>query len=566
MMRTIFFLLGAFLLGWPVLSTAQLPDTIPFWKLHHSTWIASDPVPGAVVQSTRSFREKLLNDPYRPGYHFTLPEGDGLPGDPNGAFYANGRYHLMYLYRREGRGFSWGHVSSKDMLHWRHHPDAIVPSGNEDGAFSGGAFVDDDGTAILSYWQFIALNAGETFADRVRATGPSGIALAMSKDNHYDNWQKPDFNPVVESTDWGITEFTDAEGNLKVVGSADPSNIWKANGYYYMLMGNLLVLNKYGRDAGAPSNYQGDHLYLFRSADLKDWEYRGEFYDRNHAWTDISEDNMCPSFLPLPSSAEGGEPSGKHLLLFISHNKGAQYYTGTLNDENFEPDHHGRMTWVDNAYFAPEALMDGQGRQIMWSWIFDDRPDSVKAAYGWNGTYGLPRTLWLGQDGTLSQAPVAELAQLRQHMQQSKDLVVNDGAEVPLPGFGHELMELEIQVDLAGATRFGVKVNCSDDGREETVIFYDDQEKSLQVDTRLSSLGYGRKVIERAPYDLKDGLLTMRIFVDRSIVEVFANDKQAIGRTIYPTLSGTAIKLFASGGQAKVRSVKAWELMPANPY
>ena len=52
----------------------------------------------------------------------------------------------------------------------------------------------------------------------------------------------------------------------------------------------------------------------------------------------------------------------------------------------FFPDHHGRMTWKDNAYFAPEALTDGKGRQIMWSWIFDDRPDSLINFRGWTGT------------------------------------------------------------------------------------------------------------------------------------------------------------------------------------
>src|SRR5690606_41142385 len=160
-MKKIFPLLGALVMALPFFSSAQLLDTVAFSKLQNATWITSQPVPGAVVQATRSFREKLLSDPYRPGYHFTVPEGNGIPGDPNGAFYTNGRYHLLYLYHREGRGSSWGHVSSNDMLHWRHHPDAIVPSGNEDGVFSGGAFVDDDGKAILSYWQVISLRAGE---------------------------------------------------------------------------------------------------------------------------------------------------------------------------------------------------------------------------------------------------------------------------------------------------------------------------------------------------------------------------------------------------------------------
>jgi len=124
------------------------------------------------------------------------------------------------------------------------------------------------------------------------------------------------------------------------------------------------------------------------SDDLKKWEYVHELYKSDRKWTEKTEDNMCPSFLPLPSSPDGGEPSGKYLLLFISHNKGCQYYVGSYRNDRFYPDNHGRMTWVDNAYFAPEALIDGDGRQIMWAWIFDDRPDSLKNFYGWTGTYG----------------------------------------------------------------------------------------------------------------------------------------------------------------------------------
>ncbi len=135
-----FILLPAIIIFLPVLVQSQ-SDTI---KGNDSgiVWIKGQSVPKAIVQSTRSFRERLLSDPYRPAYHFCVPEDVGIPGDPNGAFYYNGRYHLMYLYKREGSGFSWGHVSSKDLLNWRHHPDALVPGNGDDGVFSGGAFID----------------------------------------------------------------------------------------------------------------------------------------------------------------------------------------------------------------------------------------------------------------------------------------------------------------------------------------------------------------------------------------------------------------------------------------
>jgi len=127
-----------------------------------------------------------------------------------------------------------------------------------------------------------------------------------------------------------------------------------------------MVLNKYGRKPDSPAKYTGDHLYLYESANLENWKYKGEFYERNPAWTDGSEDDMCPVFLPLPASPEGGRPSGKHLLLFISHNKGCQYYVGVSDTRNdkFIPESHGRMTWKDTTMFAPEALIDGKGRQL----------------------------------------------------------------------------------------------------------------------------------------------------------------------------------------------------------
>jgi len=397
--------------------------------------------------------------------------------------------------------------------------------------------------------------------------GDKGIGLAKSTDHNFNKWEKSGNNPVIKSTEWGITEMKDASGKEIHVGSADPSNIWKKDGSYYMLTGNLMVLNKYGRKTDSPADEQGDRLYLFESKNLKDWNYIHRFYESKREWTDASEDNMCPSFLPLPSSPDGGKSSNKYLLLSISHNKGCQYYIGDYKNDHFYPNNHGRMSWKDNAYFAPEALIDGKGRQIMWSWIFDDRPDSVKNYYGWTGTYGLPRSLWLGNDGTLRMRPVKELETLRMKEAMVSNVKVASGSEFKLNQLGHELMELEITIAPNNAMRYGVKVCVSDDGREKTSIYYDKSDRKLKFDTRKSGLKFGRKIIEEAPLELKNGEpLVLRIFVDKSIVEVFANDRQAIGRMVYPTLGGKGISLFSEGGNIEVKSVKAWELSPSNLY
>ncbi|MSR81373.1 MAG: glycoside hydrolase family 32 protein [Candidatus Latescibacteria bacterium] len=513
-------------------------------------WQEGGPVPDAAVRSSRALRERLLADATRPRYHFCVPEDQGMPGDPNGAFYAGGRYHLMYLYSRSGSGFCWGHISSADLLHWRHHPDAIGPGDGDEGCFSGGAFVDEDGTATLSYWML---------------WGDKGIGLAQSPGPAYETWTKLAANPVIKSSEWGITELRDAQGQPLLVGSADPSNIWKEGGRYYMLTGNLLVLNKVGRAADAPEAEQGDRLYLFVSDDLKKWEYLHVFYQRRPEWTDPSEDNMCPSFLPLPASPEGGPSSGKHLLLFISHNKGCQYYVGTYRDHHFHPETHGRMTWVDNTYFAPEALMDPQGRQIMWSWLLDN-PEGDKER-GWSGVYGLPRTLWVGEDNTLRLAPVGELELLRGPVRRWRAQTLKAGQTKVLEGLDGTSCELEVEFEVGEAQRCGLKVRAAADGQEQTLIYYDREAQQLVFDATRSG-GTGRRVLERAPLVLAPGeTLRLRVFVDQSVVEIFANERQAIGRRVYPLRPDSqGVFLFAEGGAARVRRIAAWDLGPTNAY
>ena len=532
---------GASLVTSSVTSSASSP--VP------KSWSASGPVPEEVVRSARMLREHLLEDPYRPQYHFCVPEDMGIPGDPNGAFFANGRYHLMYLYNRTGSGFCWGHVSSTDLVHWRHHHDAIGPGAGDEGCFSGGAFLDDDGTAYLSYWML---------------WGAKGIGLAKNTDPDFEHWQKLAENPVIQSSEWGISEQKDEAGKSIHFGSADPSNIWKKDGEYYMLTGSLLVLNKFGRAPESPVSEQGDRLYLLKSKDLKSWKYLGVFYDRKPEWTDRSEDNMCPSFLPLPSSPDGGKPSGKHLLLFISHNKGCQYYVGQYGQDHFTPDNHGRMTWVDNTYFAPEALIDGHGRQIMWAWLTDNPPN--EKANGWSGVYGLPRTLWLGEDGTLRMRPVKEIESLRGRGKTWANFDIPVSGELPIHGVRGDCFEMVIESTILGAGPFGVKLRASKDGKEKTLVYYDAKKGSLVMDTTKSGLSV-RKTVESAPFSLKRGEpLKLRIFVDQSVVEVYANDRQAITRRVYPTQNDSlGISIFGNHG-TKIKRVQAWEMSPSNPY
>jgi beta-fructofuranosidase len=223
------------------------------------------------------------------------------------------------------------------------------------------------------------------------------------------------------------------------------------------------------------------------------------------------------------------------------------------------------MAWIDNTFFAPEALVDEQGRQIMWAWLLDN-PGGDKER-GWSGVYGLPRSLWLGEDGTLRMQPVKELEDLRCHEQSWSATTLANGETKALEGVVGDSYELGIEIEVGTAERCGVKVRASGDGHEETLLYYDANTNELVFDSTRSG-AEGRKVIERAPLELEKGeSLKLRVFVDKPVVEVFANDRQAICRRVYPTRSDSlGVVLFANGGQAKFNRVKVWEMTPSNPY
>ncbi len=504
--------------------------------------------------ATRIYREKLLDDPYRPGYHFAVPDNSGNPGDPNGAFFADGTYHLMYLYYHlEKEKFHWGHISSRDLLHWRHHPDCLESDNGDKGCFSGGAFVDDDGTAYLTFWKFSGGEGEES----------GGIAIAYSRPP-YDKWERIRPIAVKSAPIWGTADI-EVDGEIKHISCADPSNIWKMGDTYYMQTGNLVVLNNYGRAEDSPEEYKGDRTDLFKSKDLKAWEFVHRFYENPHLdedYPDATEDDMCPSFLRLPDSKADGKLTDKWLQLFIAHNKGAQYYVGSLRDEHFYPEDHGRFSWKDNTCFAPEALIDDRNRHIAWYWLLDDRECGIER-FGWSGVFSFPRVLWL-EDGILRMAPAEELDRLQYNGQTFGIGAVDSSAKLDVKN--GELLRIKATIDPKASTKAGFSVRATSDGKEHTDIYVDMENGKLVFDATESGCE-GRRIKEEAPFELKSGeMIELDIFIDKSVVEVYANERQAISRRVYPTNPAEAVIVKAISDGADFRAVQAFEMHPTNPY
>jgi beta-fructofuranosidase len=232
------------------------------------------------------------------------------------------------------------------------------------------------------------------------------------------------------------------------------------------------------------------------------------------------------------------------------------------------------MSWGDNTFFAPEALIDGRGRQIMWAWLTDNPRQEIEEAIadGWCGVYGLPRVLWLGEDDTLRFAPAPELQVLRYSERRFDDVTLHAGAEIELPVANGRSCEIQLDVDLQSAQKAGLRVRTSAKGEETTFLYYDAPRKKLVFDSTQSgpsrSALENRVSVEEAPLTVPDGQpLRLRAFIDHSVVEVFANDRQAITRRVYPEREDSdRVRLFSQGGTAAFSGIATWEMMPSNAW
>ena len=272
------------------------------------------------------------------------------------------------------------------------------------------------------------------------------------------------------------------------------------------------------------------------------------------------------------------------MLLFCSHLRATQYYLGSLENERFHPEFHARMSWPGGHLGGARTLLDNQNRRIFFDWISEVGGVERARASGWSGVTTLPRILSLDGDNTLQIEPAPELRALRMNERCHQDLRVQPDSELVVEDVQGDCFELEVRMSSADAREFGVKVRCSPDGAEQTTIFYDRAAKALKVGVGRSTLDDSIRYIhyrtleaaerlpeaerfvtaQAAPFELAAGEpLELRIFLDHSVLEVFANNRQCITQRIYPTRSdSTGVRLFSNGGSARVSSIRAWDMAP----
>ena len=179
----------------------------------------------------------------------------------------------------------------------------------------------------------------------------------------------------------------------------------------------------------------------------------------------------------------------------------------------------------------------------------------------------LPRILTLRPNGSLGVEPVPELRRLRGDLRRVEAIEIASESSIMLEGAAGDCVEILAEF-AAGDAAVGVMVRRSPDGAEETVVRYDRETGYLIVDCERSSLDVkvDREVQGTALPLPADEPLQLHIFVDRSVIEVFANGRVCVSDRVYPARSDSVgVGVFARGGDARLTSWRCWQVKPIWP-
>jgi beta-fructofuranosidase len=490
----------------------------------------------------REARRKQQGDPHAPRYHFSSPEA--RLNDPNGLCFWQGRWHLFYQANppEDGR-WHWAHAVSEDLIHWRDLPFAIFPNPEEQ-CYSGSVLVEEH--------RVIAMYHGRNL----------GNMVAVSRDPLLLNWEKVTGGTVIPLEKNGVKyHFLSAEPLPYRVYDCC---IWKKDGVYYSLSGSV----EYSGPAGKPV----PAAFLFRSRDLATWEFVHQFLEGDR-FTRVGDDAACPYFWPI---------GDRHILLFFSHTSSGQYLLGDYDRqrEKFASTAHGRFNFgavSPGGVHAPSATPDGKGGVIV---IFNVNP--AMTSKGANGIMSLPRRLTLLGKDELGQEPAGDIESLRGEHQHVAAMPLPANEEIVLPNIRGNTLEIIAEIDSGNAPLVELNVLRSTNAEEVTRIallrnrsvtsrFMPPQQKLSVVtldNTRSSLLSEAlSRPPETAPVFISpDEPFKLRVFVDRSIVEVFVNGRQCLALRVHPSRADSpGVSLRAQGQPAKLRSLDAWKMKSIQP-
>ena len=442
--------------------------------------------------------DKLYQETYRPQFHFTAKKN--WLNDPNGLVYYKGEYHMFFQHNPQGINWgnmTWGHAVSRDMLHWKQLADAIEP--DELGTiFSGSAVVDWNNTSGFQAGSENVLVAFYTSAGRhAPVKRPFTQSIAYSNDRGR-TWTRYEKNPVIDHI----------KGDNR-----DPKVIWHERSKKWVM---ALYLD-------------GNEYALLSSPNLKEWTIESTLQ--------LPGVRECPDIFEL---SVDGDPKNTKWVFWGGN---GNYVIGTFDGKTFTKETKPlRSEWGKNGYagqaWSDIPTTDGRRLQILWmnGGRFPGMPFNQQMSFPCEVTL---RTFPEGI--RLCRQPVREIESIHGKHQHWSGVVVQPG-ENPLARVSGKLFDIRSEIESGNAAVVSFEV------RGVAVVY------NVASET-LACLG------ESAPLDMVQGRINLQILVDRTSIEVFANDGKIVMSFSLPLApDNTSLEVFARDGKATLNSLDVWHL------
>jgi len=430
---------------------------------------------------------------FRPVYHHTPLYG--WMNDPNGMFFKDNVWHLYYQWNPYGsqwENMTWGHSTSRDLIHWEAQPTAIEPDGL--GAIFSGSCVTRGDEVVAMY-----TSAGHHQTQ----------SIAVSKDGGR-TFEKYSGNPVLSTSD--VPDFR------------DPRPFWNED----IQAWNLILA-------------AGQEMRIYSSKDLKDWKYESSFGKEYGNHGGVWE---CPDLFEIRNEKLGM----RNWVLLCNINPGGpfggsatQYFVGQFDGHQFTCESMPKVTkWMDYGkdHYATVSFYNApEHRRVVLAWMSNWQYANQVPTRQFRSANSIPRDLGLftfGEETYVSVVPSKEMLALR-------------GNKVKSPTEACEMV-----VDLKGTA----DIVLSNAKGDEVVMHYDAQQQTFSMDrTKSGNVSFSEAFPATTVAPTYGQVKQLRLFIDRCSIEAFDSEgKMAMTNLVFPSEPYNMVKV--KGGKATIYEMK----------
>ncbi len=459
-----------------------------------------------IVKKGQQTKAKEYNEPHRPQIHFSPVQK--WMNDPNGMVFYNHQYHLFYQYYPDSTIWGpmhWGHATSKDLVHWTHHPIALYPD-SLGYIFSGSAVVDFNNTSGFGKDGKIPLVAiftqHNSKAQKEGKIDFQNQSIAYSLDDGM-TWTKYSGNPVLKNP--GLRDFR------------DPKVMW-----YDETKKWIMTLATH------------DHITFFSSKDLKSWTKESEFGKEFGAHGGVWE---CPDLFTLNYMDQ------KIWVLMVSLNPGGpnkgsatQYFTGKFDGKEFIP-FQTDTQWIDYGPddYAGVTWSNTGNRKIFLGWMSNWQYATRVPTEKWRSAMTIPRDLGLEKIEDkyfITSQPVPEMSVIDDKRLELKKIATSNNEITKWMGNLSGPARLRLTSDKIES----FTITLSNAVGEQIVVGYDKAANNYFIDRRNSgkvSFEKGFAGIHTVPRLSNKDVFDLTLIIDNASIELFADNGLSVMTEVF---------------------------------